>query len=77
MIKQAPFHTGFSKYRHMSNQISKDATNNQRWGNTIRKLFFNSNGVSLLIDESSNPIVFSLDATDHSNHTRGLCIGTR
>ena len=49
----------------------KGTTDNHRWGNTIRKLFFNSNGVSLMVDESSSPIVFSLHDHDHDGHQGG------
>ena len=76
LIKQAPFHSGISRNEDMSNQNfknSEDNTSRRHWGNAIRKLFFNSNGVSLMIEEGSNPILFSLNDPHHD----GLCIGTR
>ena len=76
LIKQAPFHSGISRNEDMSNQNfkdSKDNTSRRHWGNAIRKLFYNSNGASLMIEEGSNPIIFSLNDPHHD----GLCIGTR
>ena len=74
LIKQAPFHSGISRNEDVSNQDFKDSLdNNRHWGNTIRKMFYNSNGVSLIIEEGSNPIIFSLNDPHHD----GLCIGTQ
>ena len=74
LIKQAPFHSGLSTNEDMSKQRFKDIMDdNRHWGNAIRKLFYNSNGVSLMIEEGSNPIIFSLNDPHHD----GLCIGTR
>ena len=77
MIKRAAFHSRLSRNAEMPTQIFKDDVSfedNHHWGNSIRKLFFNSNGVSLMIHEgSTHPIVLSLNDPEHD----GLCIGTR
>ena len=72
-IKRAPFHSGMNKNDDVSNQNLKETKHNPHWGSTIRRRFLNSNGVSLTIDESSAPLIFSLNDHDHD----GLCIGTR
>ena len=78
MIKRDTFHSRLSRNVEMSSPIIKDALSSEEeqhhWGNSIRKLFYNSNGVSLKIDEgSTNPIIFSLNDPHHD----GLCVGTR
>ena len=73
MVKKSPFQTGHRRYVDVFNQKNQDSLNNHHWGSTIRKRFLNSNGVSLMIDDGSSPIVFSLNDHDHP----GLCIGTR
>ena len=73
MIKNSPFQTGHRRYADIFNQNNQDTLNNHHWGSTIRKRFLNSNGVSLMIDDRSSPVVFSLNDHDHP----GLCIGTR
>ena len=73
MVKKSPFQTGHRRYADVYNTNNQDTLNNHHWGSTIRKRFFNSNGVSLMIDDRSSPVVFSLNDHDHP----GLCIGTR
>ena len=73
MVKKSPFQTGHRRYADVFNQKNQDSLNNHHWGSTIRKRFLNSNGVSLMIDDRSSPVVFSLNDHDHP----GLCIGTR
>ena len=73
MVKKSPFQTGHRRYADVYNPNSQDTLDNHHWGSTIRKRFLNSNGVSLMIDDRSSPVVFSLNDHEHP----GLCIGTR
>ena len=75
-IKRTAFLSRLSKNVQMSDGIYENNLTHldSHWGNSIRKIFFNSNGVSLKIDEgSTHPIVTSLDSPWHD----GLCIGVR
>ena len=82
-IKRTAFLSRLSENVKMSDGIYENNLTHvdSHWGNSIRKIFFNSNGVSLKIEESStHPIVMSLDHGDimgiMPGHD-GLCIGVR
>ena len=75
-IKSAPFHSGFSRNSQISGSIYQNGATSvgKHWGNSIRKLFLNSNGVSVRINEETTyPLVMSLNNPEHG----GLCVGSR